>query len=77
MLVGILQHGQCNAGRYDDTFSLQGGGRIGDQLRLEGWVAPGFGDDSAEFWVNFRYLFFSQKYPNGQPDFTCAGMLVN
>jgi hypothetical protein len=77
MLVGILQHSQCDAGWYDDTFSLQGGGRIGDQLRLEGWVAPGFSDDPAEFRVNFRHSFFSQKYQKVPIDCTYAGMVVN
>jgi hypothetical protein len=54
-LVGFLHHGYRHASRHIDTFGLQSDSRVGDQLRLEGWVTPCPGDDLAELWIFFRY----------------------
>ena len=55
LLVGVLHNGHRHASRYVDTFSLQRGGRVGDQFGLEGWVTPSLGDDLAELWLIVRH----------------------
>ena len=55
LLVGVLDNGHRHASRYIDAFSVQRGGRVSDQLRLEGWVTPCLGDDFGEVGGGIRY----------------------
>jgi len=73
LLVGVLHHGHSHPIRHINALSLQSGGGVGDQLRLEGRVTPCLGDDLAEIVIIFSLVSFPLMV---KPDYNLSNLPV-